>query len=575
MEMKKVVKTLVLILMLSPISAACSPVGKETTGSSAPPEAKTPETMAAVSTKEPDDPVFNELGVLPLFKQPVTLTVGIPSTVSDDLDNNYYTRLLEEKSNADLEFQLIGGTGADFRQKLSLMIASNSELPDIILGGLEMRQSNQYGSMGVFLSLNNYYENSSFYIRHYMDLGDRETLLPYATAPNGNIYGIFKDTREMADDFMYRAWINKTWLNALGLEMPVTTEDFYNVLTAFKTQDPNGNGQADELPLVGSTAWNRQPFEFLMNAFTYTSAGGANNVPYLQIKDGRLAASYVLPEWKAGLEYQNRLVTDGLISGLTYTQGDAELKQILENEDVQLVGVIPTNSMSVYLADSVRKEDFVPLPPLTGPEGVNFVTRVTFLPINSFFITKYCNNPEAAFRLGDLMWEEELSITSRFGEEGVHWQYYSGDKKSLYDYMGIPARLEILQNIWGQEEAKKVHWGDFQPAKRTYEMGVMAQVFDGNIYDSQYMTAVSVPCYADKTPEDAVLYISFTDEEWNTISDIANSIRTYVDESKTRFIVGDLGFSEWDNYVNELNKMGLEDYLTICRQAYDRMESLK
>ena len=573
--MKKSVKILTLILILSLVFAACSSGGKEATGSSAPPETRTSETTAAVSTEESDDPVFNELGILPLFKQPVTLTIGIPSKVSDDLDNNYYTRLLEEKSNADLEFQLIGGTGADFRQKLSLMIASNSELPDIILGGLEMQQSNQYGSMGVFLSLNNYYENSSFYIRHYMDLGDRETLLPYATAPDGNIYGIFKDTREMADDFMYRAWINKTWLDALGQEIPVTTEDFYNVLTAFKTRDPNGNGQADELPLVGSTSWNRQPFEFLMNAFTYTSAGGANNVPYLQIKDGKLAASYVLPEWKAGLEYQNRLVTDGLISGLTYTQGDAELKQILENEDVQLVGVIPTNSMSVYLADSIRKQDFVPLPPLTGPEGVNFVTRVTFLPINSFFITKYCNNPEAAFRLGDLMWEEELSVTSRFGEKGIHWQYYSGDKKSLYDYMGIPARLEILQNIWGQEEAKKVHWGDFQPAKRTYEMGVMAQVFDGNIYDSQYMTAVSVPCYADKTPEDAVLYISFTDEEWNTISDIANFIRTYVDESKTRFIVGDLGFSEWDNYVNELNKMGLEDYLTICRQAYDRMESLK
>ena len=434
-----------------------------------------------------------------------------------------------------------------------------------------MQQSNQYGRMGIFLPLNDYYENSSIYIKHYMDLGDREELLPYATAPDGNIYGIFKDTREVADDFMYRAWINKTWLDALGLEMPVTTEDFYNVLTAFKTQDPNGNGKADELPLVGSTAWNRQPFEFLMNAFTYASAGGANNVPYLQIKDGELVASFVLPEWKAGLEYQNRLVNDGLISGLTYTQSDAELRHILENEDAQLVGVLPTNSMSVYLASSVRKQDFVPLPPLTGPEGANYVTRVTFLPIHSFFITKYCNNPEAAFRLGDLMWEEELSITSRFGKKGEQWQYYLGDKKSLYDSMGIPAKLEILQNIWSQEEAKKVHWGDFQPAKRTYEMGVMAQVFDGNVYDSQYMTAVSVPYYVGKTPEDAVLYISFPGEEWNAIANISNSVRSYVNESKIRFILGDLSFSEWDNYVNELNKMGLSDYLTICRKAYERM----
>ena len=46
-----------------------------------------------------------------------------------------------------------------------------------------------------------------------------------------------------------KLWIYQPWLDALGLEMPTTTDEFEQVLLAFKEQDPNGNGQADEIPL--------------------------------------------------------------------------------------------------------------------------------------------------------------------------------------------------------------------------------------------------------------------------------------------------------------------------------------
>ncbi len=56
-----------------------------------------------------------------------------------------------------------------------------------------------------------------------------------------------------------KLWIYKPWLDKLGLKMPETTEELYQVLKAFKEQDPNGNGQADELPLSTSKigdGWN-------------------------------------------------------------------------------------------------------------------------------------------------------------------------------------------------------------------------------------------------------------------------------------------------------------------------------
>ena len=42
--------------------------------------------------------------------------------------------------------------------------------------------------------------------------------------------------------------INKVWLDKLGLAIPTTIQELKDVLIAFKTQDPNGNGIADEIP---------------------------------------------------------------------------------------------------------------------------------------------------------------------------------------------------------------------------------------------------------------------------------------------------------------------------------------
>ena len=52
--------------------------------------------------------------------------------------------------------------------------------------------------------------------------------------------------------------------------MPQTTEELYQVLTAFKTQDPNGNGKADEVPFTGATTgWNTTLDGYLMNPFEF------------------------------------------------------------------------------------------------------------------------------------------------------------------------------------------------------------------------------------------------------------------------------------------------------------------
>ena len=74
------------------------------------------------------------------------------------------------------------------------------------------------------------------------------------TATDGHIYafpwieelGAGKENIHSIDTF---PWINVEWLNNLGLDMPTNAEELKEVLLAFKNDDPNGNGQADEIPL--------------------------------------------------------------------------------------------------------------------------------------------------------------------------------------------------------------------------------------------------------------------------------------------------------------------------------------
>ena len=49
-------------------------------------------------------------------------------------------------------------------------------------------------------------------------------------------------------------WIRQDWLDKLGLAVPTTVDELHDVLLAFKNNDPNGNGKADEIPLFDRSA---------------------------------------------------------------------------------------------------------------------------------------------------------------------------------------------------------------------------------------------------------------------------------------------------------------------------------
>lgn len=509
-------------------------------------------------------------GTNPKMKEKTTLDILLRTDTNiPDFETNSYTKLLEEGTNTDLNFTYLPA-GDDGKQKLSIMISTNEKLGDMVIYPLTPLETYSYGSQGFFLALNDYVDQAGKYTKDYFASEEGQSIMKYLKSPDGNIYAIPRIAQEVGNDWDHRQWINKTWLDKLGLEMPTTTDEYADVLRAFRDQDPNGNGKQDEIPLVGNVpGWNQNVWRTIMYSFTFVN----DYFEYLQVEDGKLQLSYAQDGWRKGLEYMNMLYEEGLLSPLTLTQDLAAFKQLIEDPEAQLVGSMTAGSMSVYQVASKRKEDMTHMPPLTGPDGIAYTSyRATTLPAPYGFISKDSDTPVAAMVVYDYMYKPEIAMQARFGIKDVDWKEPGADAVGLYEDMGYEPLIEYINSIWGTVQNQ--HWSEEHPSLRTYAMS-NGQVYNGNPYDSQAMTAFAAPDYIGKVPDEIVLRQVYTAEEADEIAEIVASLNKYRDENVAAFISGNRSLDEWDDYLAELDSIGMSDFLEVAQVTYDRMKAME
>ena len=146
---------------------------------------------------------------------------------------------------------------------------------------------------------------------------------------DGNIYGMPEINEVYHGRLPVKGWVNSSWLRALDMDPPVTTEDFYNMLNAFKEMDPNGNNKADEIPMTGKgvSSQNLNVVAFVMSAFIVDDQNNHWKQPYVE---GELDVIFDKPEYREGLRFLHRLYSEGLIDQEFATQDDSTLRQRLK-----------------------------------------------------------------------------------------------------------------------------------------------------------------------------------------------------------------------------------------------------
>lgn len=506
-------------------------------------------------------------GVYPIVDKQVTIRALVPQRLSGTPDwaTNKATLKMEQITGVKLVFDV----APDINQALSLAIASG-DMPDIVFGvGLNGTDIMKYGPKGVFIPLNSLIEKQGVYIKKMFEA--EPWIKEIQTAPDDNIYGLPNINDDLHGVYGQKLWINKPWLDKLGLKMPTTTEEFYKVLKAFKTQDPNGNGKADEIPYTASTnAYFGQIPGALLNAFLPVNTVQKG----MYLDNGKVKLAYTQDAYLEALKYHARLYKDGLIDPASFTQTVEQLRQVAENSKDVIVGVGAGSwwdGFSMNGGSSGRYKQYTLVPPLTGPAGVRSSGYYKYkITKDVFVITKACKNPEVALKWVDFLYSQEGGWDTMYGPEGIGWKKPAPGSVAI---SGKPALFERLAS----QETTNFNWGTGGPFYQPISLRTAESRAEGeDIWlPAKLMTRLVSEVqskYVGVQPPDKTIMpqVYLTEKQVAEIKLVETSIVNLIAESATRFITGDLNIDkDWNGYLANLKKAGVEKWISLYQEAYN------
>jgi putative aldouronate transport system substrate-binding protein len=181
------------------------------------------------------------------------------------------------------------------------MLAASDTLPDLISGGMSIGDAtfNQFKTDGMIRDIPDDMLAKYPLLKKTIDehpvlnslkasLG-KNYFLPIATDADNP-----KTAYQMT--FYYRA----DWAQKLGIAVPTTMDEYYNMLKAFTTQDPDGNGQNDT---YGISGWLWQ-VHFITWVDMYSWVKGA---------DGKWIPGFIAPQMLDALKFYNKLYQEKIL----------------------------------------------------------------------------------------------------------------------------------------------------------------------------------------------------------------------------------------------------------------------
>ena len=345
------------------------------------------------------------------------------------------------------------------------------------------------------------------------------------------------------------------WLEELNLEVPTTIAEWEEVLTAFK--EKKGATAPFTYQYASGGLTNNNPFAYAYGVCRQFYIGDDGKVHYGAIEDG----------YKEYLMTMNKWMEAGLIDvDLATLTGDQVAAKITSGTAGASFGYCGSALGTWTNSGKSTNPDFtlVAAPYPTVKEGATPEMGQmdnNYIGTGSAAITTSCENVEAAARLLDYAFSEEGNMLYNFGEEGASYTMVDGKATYTDEVLANPNGLSITHAMAGYIRAN--YNGPFvqseEYAAQYYQLDTQKEALQ--LWSSTNMAAHRIPP------------ITPTVDESSEQSQILNEITTYRDEMTLKFILGDLSFDEWDKYVAEIEKMGIDRVLEIQNAALDRYNS--
>lgn len=543
-RLSNLIRTALILLLITAMTAACtsgqggtaSP--DESTGDANAPQTNGGETGASEPTEGEE-----QTGHL-ITEEPLELTIhmhyGNSFVFQDD-----WPVFQEAAKLTNISLKGTAPSSASNSVELFNVTIASGDLPDIV-------HSNQkpiydtYGMEGAFEPLNDLIDQYAPNIKAFYE--EHPEVKQFATAPDGNIYFI----TIVLDGAVAKGWfIRQDWLDQLNLDVPTTVDEMYNVMKAFREQDPNGNGEKDEVPFFARLA--SAPLDFLV--FWNANRG-------LYLEDGNIGYGPYEDAYQTGIENIAKWYQEGLIDQEIFTRG-TQGRDIMLRENRGGITNDWLGSTAEYndiVKETVAEFAFLPmLPPASVDGKIRVETRRNKLGSSGWGIASTSEHKIEAIKYFDFWFSEEGRRLMNFGIEGVHYDMVDG--KPQFKEEILNAEQGTLAKL--QEDGAQIEIGfhqDFE-YERQWSNEIALQAED--MY-------VKADAFMEQYPT-----LSYTEEEKDRRDRINGAISTYVEEMSQKWILGaepltDAGFA---SFRQSLKDMGVEELLQIEQAAYDRYMS--
>lgn len=466
---------------------------------------------------------------------------------------NELEQKIGEFTGVDVEF--IFTPWSTYNEKVNLMITSN-EMPNVI-AIMDPKASAYVNAVqaGMFWQLDDYLPKTQYLSANY----DEQTLKNASV--NGELYGLPRGRPLTRDGIIYR----KDWAEKLGLDVsqPVTLEQLYEIIKAFATQDPDGNGNNDTYGVLVGVDESGKIQGDMMQTLDIIYGGGNE----WEEQDGKLIPTFTTDARKKSLAFMKKLYDEGLMNSDFATVKSSQFYELLDREKTGLYFQTLTDAHerldTVVAQVQSRDAELAKL----EPKEAKMKIFDTFYQIQSeagdiractqtgfngvFAISKTSNKTEEELQVVldffDKLDSPEGQALIEWGIEGKHFDYVDGVATQTPDSQLFAAEVQPYWQIFCTNRV------------------VDRSAIQGNVapmYTKVYAEMESLLPYAVYNP--TVPLIS------DTYSTNGASLDKIINDATTKYIMGQIDDAGWDAAVDQWRKAGgdkiIEEYTAQYQQ---------
>ncbi|WP_224752603.1 extracellular solute-binding protein [Metabacillus arenae] len=501
-----------------------------------------------VSEEKPTADVEVNKEGFPIVDEEIKLTLMAPGAGMAEWKDMPTLQDYAEKTN--INFKYITPPMSDFQTKLNLAFASG-DIPDIIYAAgtsnLTAGMEVDYGKQGELVPLEDLIAEYAPNIQKILD--ENPEIKKSITTVDGHIYSLPAiNIHPTSGWYLGPMWYNGKWLDALGVEeLPKTTDELYDLLVRFKTEDPNGNGKADEIPLVDVKESYIRPW--MLGAFGLKEWG-------IDEVDGKVRYTPITDNYKEYLTFMNKLYEEELLDPESFSQSG---EQVAAKGQANRLGLF--QSYFSYFTTGGTEEEAMNNPmyyPLTSSvSDKTVIPRSPGIQRGTFSITSNNKNPEASIRWVDYFYSKEGREYLNDGPEGYLWE--EGEK-------GKRKYLEVPEGFDNREDYR----GTLTPAYAIAAPTVTDRIEGVELTEFDKFIEAETKAKIDPYAEVPIPLLYLTSEEQATVNTIEVDLKSYVEQMEAKFITGVEPLSNWDKYVKTIEDMNIEQYVQVYQDAYDR-----